>query len=207
MCDEREEYAAAAEHLSAGLDALADAERRPVVVQRRVPAAFDDSVLNSMTARLHWLHLMAARARGDRAEVDQRVQRVLSLGADADGLASDLVPILRELGRHADADRMFDRSEAGLRGAITLSGEDPEHLNNLAWLLARCDVHLEEALELARHATALSPYSAAYLDTLAEVLFRLGRGAEAVEIERRALSLRPHDPFMMRQLRRFGGAP
>ena len=52
-------------------------------------------------------------------------------------------------------------------------------------------------------ALQLAPENAGYWDTLAEARFASGNYVEAATLETRALSLKPHDPFMMRQVARF----
>jgi predicted Zn-dependent protease len=76
-------------------------------------------------------------------------------------------------------------------------------MNNLAWLCARCDQKLDEALDLSKQAVAAQPDNAAYIDTLAEVHFRRGDAAEAARLESQALRFKPDDEFMQRQYLRF----
>jgi tetratricopeptide (TPR) repeat protein len=76
-------------------------------------------------------------------------------------------------------------------------------VNNLAWLCARCDERLDEALELSSRAIEEMPQNFAYLDTAAEANFRKGNPAKAVELEEFALTFRPKDTFMIEQLERF----
>jgi tetratricopeptide (TPR) repeat protein len=79
-------------------------------------------------------------------------------------------------------------------------------MNNLAWLLARSDVNLDEALKLATRAIELDPENAAFLDTAAEANFRAGNAPEAMRLEQLALEQNPDDGFMTRQLERFRSA-
>lgn len=80
--------------------------------------------------------------------------------------------------------------------------------NELAWfLLTTEDLELHdpvEALELAQEAVSASQLRRpALIDTYAEALFQNGRIAEAVEAERQAVSMRPDDAFLARQLEKF----
>jgi tetratricopeptide (TPR) repeat protein len=80
--------------------------------------------------------------------------------------------------------------------AIELNPESTHGLNNLAWLYATCeDEHIKNpvrALELAMRAAAIEP-SPHILDTLAESFFVNGRYEDAIETEKRALSLARKD--------------
>lgn len=92
--------------------------------------------------------------------------------------------------------------------SLRLDPDNPETLNNLAWLLATCeDARLRnprEALDLADRAARISPTSPHILDTLAEAHFRLGRVARALELEERALALaRENRPYYLKQMNRF----
>ena len=66
-------------------------------------------------------------------------------------------------------------------------------------------MHLSEALEAAQRAVALEPKSAEILDTLAEVHYRSGNAAKAIEVETQALSYSPNDQYLKDQIARFKG--
>ncbi len=84
--------------------------------------------------------------------------------------------------------------------------EEPQwHLayNDLAWLYAEEGKNLPEALQLVDRALSLDPDNDAYLDTKAEVLYRLKRFAEAIEIEKSLVSMNPDDDVYKEQLKKF----
>lgn len=76
-------------------------------------------------------------------------------------------------------------------------------LNSVAWSMAMADLDLERALALALRASASEPEDANIMDTVAEVLFRLGRSDEAGEWGSRALELDPGNTYLEAQLDRF----
>jgi len=76
-------------------------------------------------------------------------------------------------------------------------------LNGLAWNCAVNGIHLPDALRAAERAAALEPKSGDILDTLAEVHFRMGHVAKALEVGRRALALDPKNPYLKGQVERF----
>ena len=70
--------------------------------------------------------------------------------------------------------------------------EDAAALNELGYLWADQGVHLDRALEMIRKAVAAEPDNAAYRDSLGWVLYRLGRGEEAVaELQKAAAGKEP----------------
>jgi len=160
-----------------------------------------------VAAEMHWYYLKAAVTKKDDAAAASHADALVDLantGAVAGmDVALDLVPTLNKIGRADDARKYFARVYQQAKATLDAEPESPEAMNNLAWLCARCDERLEEALKLGQAAVAAAPENAAYLDTLAEVNFRLGRKDDAVKFETRALDLRPGDDFMKAQLERF----
>lgn len=80
---------------------------------------------------------------------------------------------------------------------------DAQMLNSLAWFTAIHGIYLEQALVAAQRAVALAPEESNILDTLAEVYFRLGDAARAIETAERALEISPEDEYLREQLARF----
>jgi len=101
-----------------------------------------------------------------------------------------------------------ERVAESLAHALARKDVDASTLNGLAWTCATNNVHLEKALEAAERAVALEPKNAEILDTLAEVHYRSGNAAKAVEVETKALSYSPNDQYLKEQIARFksGGA-
>ena len=75
--------------------------------------------------------------------------------------------------------------------------------NDLAWIYAQENKSLEKALELADTALKLNPHNEAYMDTKAEVLFRLGRVHEAIVLEEELAKRDPSVEYFKKQLERF----
>jgi len=95
--------------------------------------------------------------------------------------------------------------------AIQLNPEQPETLNNLAWLLLTADnpkfQDPQRALALAKQAVIIQP-SAHILDTLALAYWRNGFREQAVLAEKRALAQQPPDlPYYIRQLKKYSKSP
>ncbi|MCY2982927.1 MAG: hypothetical protein NTY15_04735 [Planctomycetota bacterium] len=74
--------------------------------------------------------------------------------------------------------------------------------NNTAWLAALCNRNLEQAKMLANKVTASYP-EATYLDTLAEIEYRLGNVERAIELSEKCLRMEPKNKQHRKQLKRF----
>lgn len=159
-------------------------------------AALKPGVRTAIEIDMHWRFLRA------REELDRHMEALLRLAPRDAVIATDLVPALKERGRMGDAERVFENvyHDARVRLEKTPTAGNQ---NELAWLCARCGEHLSEALELANEAIATDPDNGAFLDTAAEIHFRLGHRKEAIDLETRAVGLRPDDAFLKVQLKRF----
>ena len=85
--------------------------------------------------------------------------------------------------------------------------EDANVLNQYAWRMTELDENLEDALDKARKAVALTadnPQSQAMiLDTEAEVLWKLERFDEAIEVIERAISIDSKNQYYKDQKKKF----
>lgn len=112
------------------------------------------------------------------------------------------------MGKHFLEGRVREAEEL-VRLALAQRGNDPLLLNNAAWVIAATEsqdsARAREAVDLARHALALSPESAEFSNTLGLALYRLGdiEGAEAAI--RRSMNGRSggdaYDFFLMSMIR------
>lgn len=118
-------------------------------------------------------------------------------------LPEELVPLLDAAGQRELADRLFSPTYDRLAAIVGEYPECPLHLNNLAWLSARCHRQLDKALELATRATKLAPAIPNYLDTLAEVHFQLGDRDTAVRLSEQAIRMAVRQKTYRDQLTRF----
>lgn len=100
-----------------------------------------------------------------------------------------------------------DRADAILSRMASQDYEEAWMKNAVAWSMAMADLELERALEIALEASGSEPEDANIMDTVAEILYRLGRSDEAVEWGSRALELDPENTYLLEQLSRFGSGP
>jgi tetratricopeptide (TPR) repeat protein len=152
---------------------------------------------------VNWHALRAARAKGDHEAVARQLDDFVKVPPINPDVANDLVPLLRNSGRTEEAQAMFDKVYQTLQEVARGEPDHPMPKNNIAWLCARCGERKEEALRLATEATTAQPDNFAYVDTLAEANFQLGKYDEAVRLEKRVVAARPNDLFLRNQLKRF----
>jgi tetratricopeptide (TPR) repeat protein len=154
----------------------------------------------------HLVHKSRARgllAEGKHAEALENLRISQAAYPGNIDLAEDLIPELEAAGQRGAADDLFAKVFLPNEQVCADFPDNASAHNNLAWLAARSGRKLDEALLHARRAVALEPENAAYLDTLAEALFRTGSRVEAIELARRCLEKEPENEHFKQQLSRF----
>lgn len=159
--------------------------------------------MDLMWAEVDWHYFRAAKAAGDTAAMQRHLDKLVAAQPNDEQIVLDIVPLLLESGRKDDAAKLFAKPYASLEMHLLQKPDDPERLNNLAWLCGRSGQRLDVGQRLIEQALAERPDNYAYLDTAAEIQFQLGNVAKAIELEERALRLKPGDPFLREQLERF----
>jgi tetratricopeptide (TPR) repeat protein len=155
-------------------------------------------------ARAKWHFAKDAESRNDLETVRAHLDKLLAFEPSDMSLFLDVLPLFESAKTPPDKveayfKRVYDKQLAELKQFPA----DPVHKNDLAWLLARSGRQLQEAHRLATEAVNAAPDVPAYLDTLAEVKFRLGDVQEAIRLEEKAISLDPKTPFLKEQIERF----
>lgn len=97
----------------------------------------------------------------------------------------------------------FNGKETLLKASIDKNPKFSDSYNDLAWLYAETNVNLEEALNLIEQALELYPKRFAYLDTKAEILYRMGRLEEAIRIAEGLIQRYPKEEYAKVQLQKF----
>jgi tetratricopeptide (TPR) repeat protein len=87
----------------------------------------------------------------------------------------------------------FAASEAEFRKVLAINPDHAATLNYLGYMLADRNVHLDEARDMIGKALDRAPNTAAYLDSLGWVLFRLNKLPEAEETLRQAIEFMSRD--------------
>ncbi len=203
LCVQRNDELAAAQHLDTAMQQIPFSEG--TTVHETDSSGYErDLTVRDFAAQVHWRYLRAAQSRHDKDETARRLDLLVDLAPTEPSIVLDVVPALKEINRDADAKKLFEPAYALQAADLADDPASPELLNNLAWFCARSGERLDEALKMATAAIQAAPDSAAYLDTAAEAHFRLGHVEQAIQLETRAIQLRPDDTFMKEQLARFG---
>ena len=164
------------------------------------------AILIVMSAAVFQLYQMVNEASGRHIDVadlqaflDQKANKTAEDGTR-----------YRNIGDYYLAEGQIELAVTAYRSAIALDPDNPDALNNLAWLLATSDNpdlrNTREALTFARRAIALKKAPHIW-DTLAEALYINGQIAEAIAAENQALQMDPDDPQIYeKQLLKFKNA-
>jgi uncharacterized Ntn-hydrolase superfamily protein len=143
----------------------------------------------------------------DHPDPINELERVFRLHQTSDLLRAHLryAEQFETAGDKVAAKRERERIGKTLVSTLARDDADAGSLNALAWYCATADMYLEESLQAARRAVDLEPENSSLLDTLAEVLYRLGRAEEAIEVIDRAIAIDPDDDYLKSQRQRFMG--
>jgi len=106
---------------------------------------------------------------------------------------ANLPEALTMLGTLYAAKNKFDEAETHYQRAIALAPEAAVAYHGLAYLHGQHDRNLEKAVELARHATELSPDSAPYYNTLSWLCYKVGKYDAAETAILKAIELAPNN--------------
>lgn len=137
---------------------------------------------------VHFYRALTFASQQDYSKAVEQFQQAESLGQKQD--SSPLSSMFyyqygSALERYGD----YEKSTAMFRKSLELNPENAQSLNYLGYMWADRGVHLIEAKELIEKAVQLEPENAAYLDSMAWVLYRLQRHKEALAYQLKAVKL------------------
>ena len=118
-------------------------------------------------------------------------EQVMAVYAKALSLHPDDENLLYARALYAASIDRLDILETDLRRVIDLNPENADALNALGYTLADKTERYQEALDLVSRAMALKPDSAAILDSMGWIQFRLGHYQQALDYLQRALDTMP----------------
>lgn len=105
--------------------------------------------------------------------------------------------ILMDLADYYEKFKQYDKVEEYLKKLLSINPDNPSALNYLGYLYADLNKNLDEALRMIEKALKAEPENAAYLDSMAWVLYRLKRYHEAFEYQKKALMKSPDEKEMI----------
>ncbi len=76
-------------------------------------------------------------------------------------------------------------------------------LNRLAWLYYAKGINTEEAIKLSEKAVAINPKSDKYLDTLADLLYKIGDKEGAIDTIKKAIEINPSSSYYAGKLAKY----
>jgi hypothetical protein len=146
----------------------------------------------ALAARGHYFRSRAAHAAGDFLAERQALKAALSVfSAELDTLIAyyhlpDLTPDEQVWIRD-----QITKAAASLQQRVAAEPENPNPLNEYAWLVANTEGDLAQATRYSKRSLTLAFDSASYLDTLAHCYAAAGEPLEAVRCQ---LVARRHEP-------------
>lgn len=154
----------------------------------------------------HFIHRLRARGLVEAGKLDEAAVDIDWCLAAMPGnidLAIRLVPALEKKGNKKEADALYQRMRTFKQGLLKEYPESAGLHNSLAWLAGCCRRDLEDGLGHAEKAVKLEPTLAGHRDTLAEVLFQLGKKEEAVSHIKKCIEMEPKREYYKKQLKRY----
>lgn len=148
---------------------------------------------------------LKAISDGDQESADFWIRMAFRLSPMNIDYPIDVLPAADKKFPKEVVDAWFELFLNKMLAKIAENPDDATNLNNTAWLCACCNRSLDKAKELATLAVE-KERSPTYIDTLAEVEFRLGNQEKALELSLLGREMDPRDDQHRKQIRRFGRA-
>ncbi|MDE0684224.1 MAG: tetratricopeptide repeat protein [Candidatus Poribacteria bacterium] len=171
--------------VSAGLARVALEQGHP---KQAVPHYERAIVLGLETAEIYHNLGIAYMQNRDAENALKQLHRALEINAN-------LPETLTMLGTLYAAKNKFDEAETHYERAIMLAPKAAMAYHGLAYLYGQHNQNLEKAVELARHATKLSPDSAPYYNTLSWLCYKIRKYDAAETAILKAIELAPDNPL------------
>ena len=94
----------------------------------------------------------------------------------------------------------WTKSDSLYKNLIATDTTDAQAYNNFAYSLVERNEQLNLALELSRKAVQLVPESAAYLDTMGWILFRIGNNTMALDYIKQSIEIENDNAIVLEHL-------
>jgi tetratricopeptide (TPR) repeat protein len=125
---------------------------------------------------------------GDTTMADFYMKKYISIRKEQSWSEGRIANILADIYSEAD---MWDKAEIYYRQALASEPENPVRLNNLAYCLSKNNANINEALSFIDKALQLDPGHFMFLATKGELLYKMGRYEEALELLEKSWKLKP----------------
>ena len=173
--------------LRLGANEIKPAETATDWINTAAPSIDANNVAEQFSLAQAWQQL------GDRLSNPPATQHAIDLLKTlVDRKDAQVAPILMLAMLETDANDLTS-AEALYRRVLTLQADQPDALNNLAYILLQRGGDLNEAKDLATRALAAKPDAAPFHDTLARIESKLGNHDLAIHHFEEAIHLRPDD--------------
>ncbi|QDL92401.1 tetratricopeptide repeat protein [Paroceanicella profunda] len=150
--------------------------------------------------RTHPQELAPVTALADALRKQERFSEAAEAYTDAIALLPEEQPrhwvFFYQRGICFEQSDQWDKAEADFRHALALQPDQPLVLNYLGYSLVEKGEKMDEAEQMIRSAVDQRPDDGYITDSLAWVLYKLGRYDEAIEPMERAVELVPSDPIL-----------
>lgn len=168
------------------------------------------AVVDDLRSRMLFQALIAPFAldavfRRDADSVTKWLEAAARLEPGHIQLPIDIIPEADKNFDKAMVDKWFDLFWNKMKQQIDEFPNDAMTLNNVAWMASQCNRRLDEAIVLSRRAVELRP-DPTYMDTLADLEFRIGNVEKAIELSKKCRDTEPRDEQHKKQLKRFFGS-
>ncbi|QGJ72136.1 Hypothetical protein PBC10988_38520 [Planctomycetales bacterium 10988] len=170
-------------HLAGALEMAGHTDRAIEIAKEAVAMRGDLALLHQ---RVAWIYYHAQRWP-DAIEAYKSITTSFP-GTDAAKQARSILSSIEVIRKN------FPEAERWLEEVLDEYPDDPSASNDLGYLLADQDKQLQRAFRLVKIAIRSEPDNAAYLDSYAWTLFRLGQFEEALEYQTKAVKLEGDDP-------------
>jgi tetratricopeptide (TPR) repeat protein len=154
----------------------------------------------------HVIHIATARAAtvaGDKDMAAKEMARCEAMLPANISTVLKLTPRLRAAGMDDSAGELLEHALRVHQDVLDSFPRSAMYWNNAAWLCARTQRRLGDALAWAEKAVEVAPDEAAYQDTLAEVHFQRGDREAAVAAAQKCLELAPDNQMFATRLKHF----
>lgn len=149
--------------------------------------------------------ILQAISKSDKAKATELLKLAHRYNPRQIDTAIDVIPIAESNFGTQCADEWFHVYYDPLKEHLEHFPDDSLIGNNTAWLAAKCNRELTEAQKYASHVVEHNP-DPTYIDTLAEVEFRIGNIDRAIELAERCRDLDPRSKHHREQVQRFRNA-